>query len=215
MKVISQLYDEASGSIGNLTAASGNGGQYFKQKSNPRNPNTAYQQVVRNALAGANSAWMGMSVAVRETWETWAGTLTSDNILGTAITVSGWSAFAGSYVLMTQASLPTATIIAGAPATAGYASSSNITINADNDVLNVVSTDATVRKMSVYVSTAQRKTINNYGDGYRFNVNDDVSNNDTAVTTKAVIAGKRYFVKVQVVELDGRYSKPTTTHLDT
>lgn len=215
MKIKSQLYDEASGSIGGLTASNGKGGLYFKNKPNPSNPNTAKQQVVRNALAGANTAWTGMTTGNRAKWEAWASTLTSKNSIGTDITVSGWASFAGAFVLLTQASIATNPLLTSAPATAGYASSADITLKNTANKVAVSTSSETSRAVSIFTSTAQKQTINNYGGGYNFNKRAALVKDTDIATTQATVAGKRYYAKVQVIETDGRYSKPSTIQLDT
>lgn len=215
MKVKSQLYDEASGSIGSLTASNGNGGLYLKNKTTPSNPNTAKQVVVRNALASANTSWGSMTNANREKWEKWGATLTNKNSIGNTIKISGWAAFVGAYVLMTQAGMSTTGILTSAPATEGYASATNITaVNSSNKVA-VSTTNIHSRNVAVYTSAGVKKTINNYAGGYNFNKKGALINGTNLVTTQPTKSGFRYYVAVQAIGTDGRYSRKNIITLDT
>jgi hypothetical protein len=92
----------------------------MKTKSNPRNPNTAQQRIVRSAMAGATVKWRAMTTAQRKVWDEWGKTLEKEDILGNKIDISGWSAFAGAFILATRGGVFVSTVGTNTSIKSGY-----------------------------------------------------------------------------------------------
>ena len=214
MKVRSILYDEASGSIGALTAANSQGGTYFKQKPDPTNPNTIQQQVVRNGLRAANVAWETATEAVRTAWKTFGATCTRTNQTGATVTLNGWNAFSRVYVVLNQIGQATAGLITSAPAGQGFLANATISLSQGaNDILTVTNNSQVTENIAVYVGAATRPTINNYGGSFNFNVTGAVAAAGTLATTVTMTSG-RYWVRVQTYTADGQLSLGSTSYID-
>jgi hypothetical protein len=207
MKIKNKLFDEASGSIGGFTFAGSQGGMYMKNKSNPKNPNTAKQQIVRSAMSSANSKWHTMTTAQREVWDKWGGTLEKEDILGNKVDISGWSAFAGAFILATRASLDLSAIGANTSIKAGYYSIGSLNVVQGSSKLQVASGIPTGSLVLVFVSPVVEQTINNFGGTYEY-VNKGITKNTARMDVQAKVpAGKRVFVKLVGQETGGRYSE--------
>lgn len=66
------LVGQASGSIGATTFSHNRGGPYTRLRAIPSNPQTVYQQAVRNRLQTTSSAWRSLTEAQRDAWSAWA-----------------------------------------------------------------------------------------------------------------------------------------------
>lgn len=82
-----------SGKLDGLIASHNRGGAYFKQQVIPVDPNTTSQQVLRQAMTDANTAWNAMSDADRAGWTAYARRHTLVNRLGDRHTISGFAYF--------------------------------------------------------------------------------------------------------------------------
>ncbi len=215
MKIKSQLYDNASGSIGNITAANGRGGLYFKNKPNPSNPNTTAQKVVRSALALANVAWLGTTQAVRDEWEAYGATCIRKNQVGSTVALTGWNAFSRVFVVFTQAGIASATLVAGAPAGQGFKAEPIITLasNDGGDKLEITNASSEADIVVVYGGKTTRSTINNYGGSYNIDNDYNLAAGASADTGVSVSAGKTW-VRFQAVSADGQLSKGTVAFLE-
>lgn len=86
---VSQL----SGSVGGTTASRNKGGQYFRNRAIPTNPNSTAQQTVRTNLATASAAWSGLTAGQRQAWVEWARQNPVINNLGNSVLLSGQQAY--------------------------------------------------------------------------------------------------------------------------
>ncbi len=208
MKIKSRLFDEASGSIGNVTAANGLGGLYFKNKPNPSNPKTAAQTVVRNALSAANTAWNAASEAVRASWQAYGATCSHTNQTGAIVTLNGWNAFSRAFVVFSQAGQATAPLSAAAPAGAGYLSEAVVSLESDGDggLVSVTNDSGAAATLVIYVGKGTRNTINNYGGSFNFNVLAEVADNGSTATTTAQV-GDKAWIRLQSIKADGQMSR--------
>lgn len=215
MKIKSRLFDEASGSIGNITAANGLGGLYFKDKPNPINPNTANQRVVRNALAAAVTAWGLLPLAIRQEWDEYGKTCSHTNQTGYKVVLNGWNAFSRAFVGMTQAGISTATIITGRPANDGYHAQPILALSTDggDGLLTVQNTSGVENQVIVYVGKTTRATINNYGGSFNYDVDGVLADDATLKTTKETANGRNW-VRSQAVTNDGQMSRGVIQFLD-
>ena len=214
MKIKNKLFDEASGSIGGFTFAGSQGGMYMKTKSNPRNPNTAQQRIVRSAMAGATVKWRAMTTAQRKVWDEWGKTLEKEDILGNKIDISGWSAFAGAFILATRGGVFVSTVGTNTSIKSGYFSIGTINAVQGASKLQIASGIPETTTVLVFVSPIVEQTINNFGGTYDFMSADDVKNTARSTVMDKVPAGKRIFVKLVGIESGGRYSKPKYMKID-
>lgn len=114
MLIKSTVFDQTSGSAANITASKNRGGQYFRQRTTPANPQTADQTTVRAVLASVSAAWRVLTEAQRTAWNAAAANFPSTNSLGQPIAKTGHQVF-----VQLNASLrsvtPAASIIADPP----------------------------------------------------------------------------------------------------
>lgn len=86
-----------SGSLDGLTASHNRGGQYFRERVIPVDPDTEQQEFCRAAMADLATAWNNMTEDQREAWNSYAATITTTNRIGDRRTLTGrqaWSQFA-------------------------------------------------------------------------------------------------------------------------
>lgn len=89
MKVISTM-GPLSGSLGGMTASRNKGGQYFRQRVIPTNPNSTRQQAQRAAFGTAVQRWTNtLTDAQRVGWDTYAQNVPLTDTLGQALQLSG------------------------------------------------------------------------------------------------------------------------------
>lgn len=208
MKIKNKLFDEASGSIGGFTFAGSQGGMYMKTKSNPKNPNSSKQRLVRNAMASATVKWRTMTSAQRKVWDNWGSTLEKQDILGNKVEISGWSAFAGAFILTKRGDLYNETVGANTSIKSGYMSIGTLNAVQGTTKLQITNSVAVPEATLVFVSPVVDQTINNFGGTYDYSRNGIAKNTARLDVQDKVPAGKRVFVKLVGLQSGGRYSKP-------
>ncbi len=213
MKVLSDKYNEATGTIGDLTFAMNGNSIVVKKKANPSNPSTTRQTVVRSALALANVTWKTMAQDKRDLWELHAATLKSKDSLGVVKKVSGWSAFSGAFVLITQAGQSTAQLLDGQGLKDGYLPSSGYVMIQSTGVLSIRNESGEPRIMATYISDPIEPTINNNGAGYHFKKAESLPDGAEFAFEITEYAFKKIFCKFQTFDLQGNISKPTLQDL--
>lgn len=81
---------DLSGKVGGIVASHNAGGAYFRAATIPTNPNTTFQQAVRNAVSQLSSMWQTtLTQAQRNEWEVYAANVKITNRIGEKINVSG------------------------------------------------------------------------------------------------------------------------------
>jgi len=86
----SQVYTQASGSIGGLTYSHNASGMYTRARSIPVNPSTGFQQTVRSGLADLVTRWTSvLTAAQRAAWNLYAASVPVTNALGDQVYRSG------------------------------------------------------------------------------------------------------------------------------
>lgn len=94
MKYLSQIMTSASGSMNGVTASRNRGGQYFRRRAVPVNPNTSAQQSARAALSTLTTAWgTELTESQRQGWNEYAQVVPVTNTLGESIKLSGQQMF--------------------------------------------------------------------------------------------------------------------------
>lgn len=201
----SQVYTQASGSIGGITYAHNSGGMYSRARAIPVNPNTAFQQTVRSLFAAVGNAWQTvLTAAQRESWEDYAANYQVTNRLGDLINLSGVAMYTRNNVARLQAGLARVddgpTTFTGGPSDptiAGTASAATQNISLTfNDGLPWCDLDGA--GLLLYVSRPQSPTLNYFNGPYRFADSVD-GDSSTAPTSPASIAAPFTFVAGQVL----------------
>jgi len=83
VKFKSQVYTQASGSIGGVVYSHNRGGMYTRGRAIPVNSNTIYQQAIRNAIRTLTSAWTGtLTPTQRAAWAAYANAVLIPDSLG-------------------------------------------------------------------------------------------------------------------------------------
>jgi len=93
MKFTSSLGLTMSGSSGGCTASRNRGGQYFRRRSIPTNPNTTEQQTVRSAMTTLVAAWGALTAPQRAAWDTYATNTPGVDSLGQALVLTGQQSY--------------------------------------------------------------------------------------------------------------------------
>lgn len=106
MKFKSQVYTQASGSIGGTTYSRNKGGMYTRSRAVPTDPGTSRQSVMRAAMGSLVSRWISTLTEVqRQAWRTYAQNVTVTDRLGDQIQISGQNHFIRSNAPRVQANL--------------------------------------------------------------------------------------------------------------
>ena len=93
MKYKSALVTDLSGSIEGLTASRNKGGQYFRARVIPTNPQTALQSTARQAFTQQSQTWPTLLGSERSAWDAFAPLIPATGPLGQTIALSGQQAY--------------------------------------------------------------------------------------------------------------------------
>lgn len=215
MKIQSTLFEKISGSVGNITGAMGRGGNYFKTKTNPRNPNTALQKAVRDALSAANIAWSAATDAQHTAWEQYGKTCSYKNNTGNTVVLTGWNAFSRAYVVLKQAGQTVTGLITARPANNGFLTNAPLTITRDAQTTSISIENISTEDVTISLFTGQttRKTINNYGGSFKWQSFGTIAPGTPLVVDIGLAIGRRW-LRVQTATADGQLSTGNISYLD-
>jgi len=213
----SQVYAQASGSIGGITYSHNKGGMYARARAVPTNPNTSYQQVVRSLMSLLSTRWLNtLTAAQRAAWTLYGDSVPVVNRLGEQIYLSGLNHFVRSNIPRAQAGL---SYVDDGPTVFAMASftAPSLVVNGTTDAMAVTfdNTDAWANEvggaMFVYIGPPKSPTINYYKGPYRFA--DLIAGAGTPPTSPASIdlpfpatSGDKVFSRITVCRADGRLS---------
>lgn len=216
----SQIFTQASGSVGGLTFSHNRGGMYTRARSIPTNPGTTFQEAVRAIVSQLSVAWFqALTEAQREAWENYATVTPIVSKVGDPLTLSGHQMYIRSNTPRVQAGF---TRLDAGPAVQGIPdfTAPSFAGDATADEIDVTFTDTDAwanedaAAMVVYASRPQKATINYFKGPYRLAGTID-GNATTAPTSPAAIslpfavnAGDRLFALVRITRADGRLSYP-------
>ena len=106
MLIKGTFVSQPSGSLGGITASHGRSGTYLRARVVPVNPNTVWQQAVRNIAGNLATAWVTQLTSVqREAWEAYAAQVAMTNAVGDTIYLTGLNHFLRSNTPRIQAGL--------------------------------------------------------------------------------------------------------------
>lgn len=220
MLIVSPVLSKVSGSVAGLVGSHNKGGMYFRQRSTPTNPNTSFQQVVRNAVKLYASRWSNtLTAAQRTAWGVYAQNQPLTNKLGESKNVPPLSQYQRSNVPRAQAGLTT--VDAGPTNyTLPTFTDPSFTIVGTTGVVavtfsNTAGTNDWAREvggaMLVYISRPQSVGINFFKGPYRFM--DKIAGAVVPPTSPAAMTspflgatGSQFFFRVRITRADGRLS---------
>jgi hypothetical protein len=175
VKFKSQLVTQVSGSIGGLTGSHNAAGMYFRARTIPVNPNTAYQQTVRQYMATASQVWSTtLSENTRENWRSYAANTPLTSGMGDPQYISGFSHFVRSYTAALLANVDVVAFFAPGVNLLATGTLPRITVTEGSYQINLTfdNTDdwATVTKGAMLVFAGRPQNIGrNYFSGpYRY-----------------------------------------------
>lgn len=218
MKYFGILASSASGSIRGVTASHNRGGQYFRGRAIPSNPNTAQQQAVRSAMAVLSPRWGSLLTAdQRAAWDAYAAATPITNALGSAINVGGLGMYIRGNVPRINAG---DAIIDDAPTVYNVGEFTPPTFAAPDASAGTVSvafedSDEWASEvgsfMYIYASAPQSPSINYFKGPYRLagkivGASSPPSSPQLITLPFPVAVSQKVFFKANVSRLDGRYS---------
>lgn len=209
MKYTSALVASAGGSVGGATASHNRYGLYFRARAVPVNPNTTFQQDVRNLFATYASRWTEvLNQAQRDGWDTYAL-----NTNGT----TGLNAYVAANSARAQAGLTTIDVPPIIFAAATFTQVSGPIADDQSGDLTFSNTDEWAGEVGgaliLSVSRPFSPSINFFKGPYRFT--DKILGAVVPPTSPfgftvpfTVATGQKVGVHVRVVRADGRISVP-------
>lgn len=213
----SQVYTQASGSIGGITYSRNKGGMYTRARATPTNPNTERQAFQRSIMAEITAAWMDPTKCDKPGWKTFAESVSVTNRLGESIFISAlaWLQKANGPRLTTGLSgkydpAPTNFNLCEFSTPVGLAldntGSLQFTIKNSDEWAQ-----ATGGALLVFVSPPKNPTINFYKGPFRYlnRVNGAATppiNGQTMALADGVQEGQKVFVRFVATAPDGRPS---------
>jgi len=218
MLILSPVLSKISGSLAGITGAHNKAGMYLRQRSSPINPNTSFQQDIRNAVKLLSANWSNvLTAAERDAWEVYAQNQPLTNKLGESKQIPPLAHYVRSNVSRLQAGLP---VVDAAPtvftlptftdpsfAIVGSTGAITTTFTNTDDWAN--EDDA---GMLLYISRPQSVGINFFKGPYRFvdHIEGDAITPPTSpsVDTSPFLGatGNKYFFRARVTMEDGRLS---------
>lgn len=220
MKIIPALTGPMSGKLGGMVASRNRGGQYFRRKAVPVNPDSTRQVEVRSNFATLISYWNNLlTPAERDSWTQWAANTPRIDSLGQTHILTGQNAFVGYNSLRLQAGLAVVeenTGVYNRGEAAAIASAEFI--NAPPVALDVTLTYASVPSANgnalIYIGRPQNLSVNFYKGPYRFTqafpviAGTPITINDIAETVWPYPIPENIKLPMRVVTtyVDGRYT---------
>lgn len=218
MKYTSAIAATASGSVGGATASRNRGGQYFRRRAIPVNPNTQAQQAVRGIFASLNANWNNvLSSTQRDAWDTYALNTPVTDSLGNPVNAGGKGMYIRGNVPRILAGLAG---VANGPTTFGLNSLSKPAVTGIVASTKVVTftytnTDSWAGTVGgallVFVSRPQNPSVNSFSGPFQYA--GKISGAATPPTSPgtvtgpfALTAGQVQFVRFVAVDATGRLS---------
>ena len=90
---LTAVVDNISGKLNGSVFARNKDGHYIRSKSNPTNPQTEKQNLVRSLLSGVSTEWRNLSQGQREAWKGASQDFPYQNKLGDTKNYSGFNLF--------------------------------------------------------------------------------------------------------------------------
>ena len=87
------MMTDASGKLGGHVFAKNRGGSYVRTKGIPTNPQTSFQNAIRSMFAAISSAWSGLAVSARLSWNEAVSSYATTDVFGDLRNPSGKALF--------------------------------------------------------------------------------------------------------------------------
>lgn len=227
MLIQSQIITKASGSLGGLTGSRNRFGMYFRQRSNPVNPNSSLQAIVRSRLAALTAAWGALTTPQKQAWDNYAAQVPRQNKLGETIYLTGFNHFVRTNMIVLQcggsqiSAAPSSLLLPGAD------ESFDISPSEATQSLAVTFDDTAVwctedgAFMPVFGGLPRNTEVSFFGGPWRF-AGAIAGDSTTPPTSPATITSAYGFVSGQylwaygrLLRADGRLSDPFRTNKKT
>lgn len=218
----SAIISRGSGSLAGLTASRNRGGNYFRARAMPTNPNTVFQQTVRSFMADLSSRWASvLTRAQRDAWDLYALNVPLTGPLGNPRNVGGLGMYQRSNVSRLNAQEATILRIDDAPTIFNLGDFTLPVVDSASETADTLSisydnTDDWANEddaaMLISVSRPDNESINFFKGPYRFAAA-VLGDGTTPPTSPEVVdapfpfaLGQRLFVFIRVARADGRLS---------
>jgi hypothetical protein len=225
MLFLSTIVTQGSGSIGGVTAARNRGGNYFRSRVSPVNPQTGAQEVVRRNLAAATTSWRTLSESQRGAWNAAADAITVPNRLGQQVRLTGqqWYVRLNSFRFLVGGaeindppSLGSTTLAVPASVVLDASAGSIVaSLNASDPWAG-----SDEGRLAVFLSRQQSPGVSSTRQAFTFW---DVENGDSVTPVNSlgitggaphpIIAGQAYFVRFRASDADGLLSTDVTVRV--
>lgn len=217
----SALATTASGSVGGVTASRNRGGQYFRRRAIPVNPNTEQQATMRSIMQQLTAKWVSsLTPAQRNAWSLYAKDTPTTNALGNQINAGGLGMFIRGNAARLQAGLdwfPDAPIVNDfgpfTPFTPGAADASLGSVAFTIDNTDEWANDE-MGFAAIFVGRPQNASVVYYGGPWQFagiiqgNSTTAPLNSQSKASPFPFAAGQAIFWRYRVMQPDSRYSSP-------
>lgn len=218
MKYTSAIASTASGSIGGATASRNRGGQYFRRRAIPVNPNTPEQQEVRGYFSTLQANWSSvLTQGQRSAWDSYALNTPVTDALGNPVNAGGKGMYTRGNVPRLQAGLIR---VNNGPGTSGLPSLTRpgmVNFIAATGILtfSFTSTDTWASSaqgaLLVYISRPQSISTMGFKGPFQFagsrvGAPTPPTGNATVTSPFEYQIGQRGFVRMVAVTSDGRMS---------
>ncbi len=222
MKFKSALVTQVSGSLGGMVGSHNRGGLYLRARTVPVNPQSAFQQAVRNFMSTLVVAWSQTLTALqREGWQTYADNVEITDPLGDKRKATALDWYVGCNVPRLQVG---GTRVDAPPTVFTLATLTPVVITSITAttrvlVMTFTNTDlwaaTTGGFLGIYISPPQSPGITFYKGPYRF-LDKIVGSTGTPPTSPftsvagpfPMAAGQNVFFQFRALNADGRYSSP-------
>lgn len=165
----------ASGKVGAMVASHNAGGQYLRARTTPTNPNTTFQQDVRDGVRTLTTRWNTLTQEQRDGWKVYGSNVAITNRIGNQIAISGIAHYVRSNTPRFQAGLP---IIDTAPGTFDLGDVQGSVLSFEFDATTgtlglsttadwITSATGSENTMLAYISRPQNPGINFFKGPYR------------------------------------------------
>jgi len=209
---------QISGSSGGQTFSRNRFGQYIRSRAIPINPNSSYQQAIRNAVSQLAARWSQVLTSTqRDAWNSYASNVSVQNRLGQTVYLTGFQMYQRSNASRVQVG---ETPIDDGPATLSLPevdSTIAVTIAATTSVMSITFDDGydwandDDGRLLVYMGVPQNSGVNYFGGPWRYAgkiEGDSVSppsSPDTSITGPfSLQAGQHVWVYARQSNGDGR-----------
>ena len=211
------IITSASGSIGGITASRNRGGQYFRARVVPTDPNTNEQQAMRGLMASITVIWNDvLTAAQRAAWDVYAANVPMTNRLGDTVYHTGLNHFYRSNAALLQNG---GTRVDAAPTTYNLGEFTAVTVaiseatqlasvgfDSNDDWAKVVG-----GYLLLYLSRPQNESINYFRGPYQLAGSVDgaatpPTSPETIAVPFACVEGQKVFARAVACIGDGRFT---------